>query len=258
MDPNKEAAIAAQQERIARLGPPRYTPQQRMTKLDSLLAIPKWHQSIDCGAGLRTAGMWQQPHIEQPLLACGLAGKRVLEVGTLEGGWAFLAEDHVAAEVHTIDIFDRGGGPDGFQQRFWAMHEYRESRVQYHTLNVYDLNESVGEFDVINFTGVYYHLRHPLLAFERLWPRLRPDGVMLVEGQYATGDDALAYLWHGQVLENDRTNWWTPTKQCLREWFDATGFRCEELSGHETSVYRVTKGDRRLEIGRAVYYLRRK
>src|SRR5581483_10221557 len=43
------------------------------------------------------------------------------------------------------------------------------SRVEYRQMDIYELTpESVGRFDIVLFMGVLYHLKHPLLALERV------------------------------------------------------------------------------------------
>jgi tRNA (mo5U34)-methyltransferase len=225
------------------------TPEQRQ----QLIETPRWHQSIPLGHGARTPGMWQQLHIEEALASIDMAGKDVLEVGTLEGQFAFQAEDAAASSITTIDIFPPGGGPCGFQSRFQMLHKFRQSKVVYKQCDVYDVNSEFATFDVINFCGVYYHLRHPMLALEELRKVLAPNGVMLIEGQIlAHVVGAISMLWHETVLENDSTNWWTPSRRCLEEWLKATGWRFEQLPGIPVRDYDCSDGGK-VAIERAVY-----
>lgn len=89
-----------------------------------------------------------------------LTGKRVLDIGVWDGWFTFEMERR-GAEVVAIDVWDN--------PRFRQMHELLDSKVDYRLLDVYDLSPStVGRFDIVLFLAVLYHLKHPLLALERV------------------------------------------------------------------------------------------
>jgi tRNA (mo5U34)-methyltransferase len=67
-----------------------------------------WHHQVPLPDGTITPGPWWQPHIERAYAGLDLRGKRCLDVGTLEGRWAYLAESMGAASVTAIVIV--GGG----------------------------------------------------------------------------------------------------------------------------------------------------
>jgi len=53
--------------------------------------------------------------------------------------------------------------------RFYEIHQLLASRVDYRQLRVYDLDpRDIGRFDIVLFIGVLYHLKHPVLALERV------------------------------------------------------------------------------------------
>ena len=57
----------------------------------------------------------------------------------------------------------------GIIPRFRQMHAAYGSRVDYRQFDMYDLTpQRVGRFDIVLFMGVLYHLKHPLLALERV------------------------------------------------------------------------------------------
>ncbi|MGI8741181.1 MAG: methyltransferase domain-containing protein [Bryobacteraceae bacterium] len=89
-----------------------------------------------------------------------LSGKRVLDIGTWDGWFAFEMERR-GAEVLAIDNWDN--------PRFHEMRERLGSRAEYRQMDVYDLTpDRIGYFDIVLFMGVIYHLKHPLLALERV------------------------------------------------------------------------------------------
>jgi tRNA (mo5U34)-methyltransferase len=91
-------------------------------------------------------------------IAQDLSGKRVLDIGTWDGWFAFEMERR-GADVVAIDNWDN--------PRFREIHAKLNSHVDYQQLDVYELTpERIGYFDVVLFMGVLYHLKHPLLALE--------------------------------------------------------------------------------------------
>ena len=148
-----------------------------------------WHQRFELVPGVETPG----GHPIDFLFDLGgvpkeLHGKRVLDIGTSNGGAAFLMERWGAARVVAIDIYP----PDRFG--FDRLKHFLGSDVEYLQGTVYDLNRLVGgeKFDYVLFWGVLYHLRHPLLALDEVRSVLAPDGVVDIET--AVSDDELAAL----------------------------------------------------------------
>src|SRR5580698_4510744 len=83
-----------------------------------------------------------------------LTGKRVLDIGAWDGWFSFEMERR-GAEVVAIDNWDN--------PRFHEVRGLLKSRVEYRQMNVYDLSPAkLGQFDIVLFLGVLYHLKHPL------------------------------------------------------------------------------------------------
>ena len=63
-----------------------------------------WYHTLDLGHGVVTTGMFDhRPAVDRYLLPATLAGQRCLDVGTMDGFWAFEMERRGAAEVVAID-----------------------------------------------------------------------------------------------------------------------------------------------------------
>ena len=146
-----------------------------------------WHQRFELVPGVETPG----DHPIDYLFDLGgvpkqLDGKRVLDIGTTNGGAAFLMERWGAARVVAIDIYP----PNRFG--FDRLSRFLGSSAEYLQGTVYDLKRLVGgeTFDYVLFWGVLYHLRHPLLALDEVRSVLAPDGIVDVET--AVCDDELA------------------------------------------------------------------
>ena len=95
-----------------------------------------------------------------------LTGWSVLDIGAWHGYFSFECERRGADRVLAIDRFawDRYG-----MQEFLAARERLESRVEYQRLDVHELDaDRIGQFDLVLLLGVFYHLRNPLAALERI------------------------------------------------------------------------------------------
>ncbi len=128
-------------------------------------AEPYWFQKLEVMPGLFSPG-WSDPANDKlPYygLPADLTGKRVLDIGCAEGFFSFEAERRGAREVIGIDSF-----PDSIR-RFHIVKAARQSNANAFLMNVYDLDpKRLGTFDVVLFYGVFYHLKHPQLALERI------------------------------------------------------------------------------------------
>ena len=190
-------------------------------------AVPHWHHAIDFPHGVRSPGAYQPRALFDMLEIGDLRGKRVLDVGTRDGFFAFECE-RLGAEVVAIDNCPCEA------TGFAAARRILGSAVEYQLANVYDLTpERFGYFDVVLFLGVLYHLRHPLLALDRLRAVCRDtihveslvcdDSVFLEQGR-SEPLAALAprlvdlpiaqFLSYGRFHE-DWTNKWSPNVACL-------------------------------------------
>jgi sugar-phosphatase len=130
-------------------------------------AVPHWHHMMCFPHGIVSPGAYDPRHLFGLLQLPDLRGLRVLDAGACDGFFSFECERR-GAEVVALDHAD----PDliGFD----AARTIYGSRVEYIQANLYDLTpEQIGTFDIVLFLGVLYHLRHPLLALDRLRPLCR-------------------------------------------------------------------------------------
>ena len=95
-----------------------------------------------------------------------LTGWSVLDIGAWHGYFSFECERRGADRVLATDSFawDRFG-----MEEFLAAHKRIGSRVEYRRLDVHDLDAGeLGQFDLVLFLGVFYHLHNPMAALERI------------------------------------------------------------------------------------------
>lgn len=166
-----------------------------------------------------------------------LAGDRVLDIGANDGFWSFWAEKAGAAEVLATDVdsyvdYDWGfAGPPVTARRqankrtvFDALHAEFRSKVQREKVTVYDLKqERHGQFDLVLFYGVLYHLRHPLLALDAIRRVCR--GCVIVETHVSNRAPFVPQsLFYWDDVFNGDTNWSGPSEACVVAWMKSAGF----------------------------------
>ncbi len=207
-----------------------------------------WHQTWQLFQGIYVPG---QNNIEQMCadmqLPEDLSGKRVLDLGAANGCLSFECERRGADEVIALSPEN----PHDFG--FYRLRDVLGSRrVRYLRGSVYDLNPSkLGQFDIVLFCGVLYHLRYPLLGIDNI--RRVCKGELYVETYVSDNqlilkeDNALKHvplrelspqllstpLWQFfrlSELNNDHSNWFGPNCQAVVEALESAGFEARFLN----------------------------
>lgn len=233
----------------------------------------QWYHSIELAPGFVTPGDADTRSQLKRLHLPDLTGKTVLDVGAWDGFFSFEAERRGAARVVAVDTFmwhkrNRGTGKAGFELARRAL----GSNVEDLEVEVTDISpETVGgTFDVVLFMGVLYHLRHPLLALERL---RQVTGELLVMETHVDllglRRPAMAF-YPGSELADDWTNWWGPNPAGAVAMLEQAGFSSAErvhprsfLPGRLSRTGRLLRGRSQshppynvLRQGRAVFHAR--
>jgi tRNA (mo5U34)-methyltransferase len=192
-----------------------------------------WWHSFELPDGTLIEGVnsldAQKARIAQFPIPADLTGKRALDIGAWDGWFTFELERR-GAEVVAID---RWHNP-----RFREMHAALGSRAEYRKMNVYELDPSqLGRFDVVLFLGVLYHLKHPLLALERVCSVT--DDFAAVESFALTDhflpgmrveEHSLLRYFERDEFGGQFDNWFAPTPRCLVEMCRTAGFARAELA----------------------------
>jgi tRNA (mo5U34)-methyltransferase len=185
-----------------------------------------WHQRFELVPGVETPGAHDLETLFRLASLTGdLTGKTALDIGTSNGGAAFLLERLGADRVVAVDIYP----PEWFG--FHELREFLGSRVEYVQGTTYDLSRALGHetFDVVLFWGVLYHLRHPLLALDEVRAVVSGDGQVSIETAVCDGElpfvaDLSAARFHRRdELAGDPSNWFVPTIACLQDWCASSG-----------------------------------
>jgi SAM-dependent methyltransferase len=162
-----------------------------------LRQVPLWFHTFALNAehGLYTPGVARDHRYRVPVLPASFAGQRVLDVGTFDGFYAFLAERRGAARVVAVDseqyvawVKARWGvdleGGAGFR----AIAELLGSRVEYVRGDALAFADTDERFDVVLCFGILHRVENPLGLLRGLGGLLAPGGRMLVETLGVDGD----------------------------------------------------------------------
>ena len=198
------------------------------------------HHRIELRPGVITPGAQDTPALEAQIgIDTDFTGKRVLDIGARDGYFSFLAEQRGASEVVALDNVPPNLTGFDVAKRLLS------SRVEYVVDNVYNLSpKTFGTFDVVFFLGVIYHLRHPLLALDRIWDvcnmgadlyvetHMIDEGLVADDGSLRNladiGPELASFpIWQylpNRRLGNDFTSNWAPNAVGLADVLGGTGF----------------------------------
>ena len=183
-----------------------------------------------------------------------LKGKSVLDIGCNGGFFSLEMKRRGAARVLGLD-FDEDYL---VQARFAADVEGLD--IEFQRMSVYDVGALAERFDIVFFIGVFYHLRHPLLALDLIHEHVARDmlvfqslqrgseRVMDVAADYEFGETAIFddpgfpkmhFIEHS--YSHDRTNWWAPNRACTEAMLRSAGFTILSRPEEETYLCRRTE-----------------
>jgi len=160
------------------------------TAAEILEAVPFWFHtfSLSKAAGIYTPGVARDHGYRLASIPESFEDQSVLDVGTFDGFYAFLAEHRGAARVVAVDneqyrhwVRDRWGidlqGAEGFK----AIAALLASEVRYERMDALDLATWTTRFDVIFCFGILHRVRNPFGLLKVLTGLLAPGGRLLIE-----------------------------------------------------------------------------
>jgi tRNA (mo5U34)-methyltransferase len=182
-----------------------------------------------------------------------LTGWTVLDIGC-NAGFYSVELARRGAQVTAFDI-----EPLYLDQARWVAKQFGvEERVHLSLGHVYDLIHERRTFDLVWFTGVFYHLRYPVLALDLvravtakrlMFQTLTMPGTAVAtppedmhidhrEEMLADGWPKMSYI--EKRLAGDESNWWAPNHACVEALLRTAGFRVLERPDHEFYFCEVT------------------
>jgi polysaccharide pyruvyl transferase WcaK-like protein/SAM-dependent methyltransferase len=203
---------------------------------DLVASVPYWHHIFAFLHGITTLGACDPRDLLSRLRLPELGGRRVLDVGTRDGFFAFECERRGAQVVALDDVEPEKTG-------FAAARRILGSQVEYVRASVYDLTpEEFGHFDLVFFHGILFQLCHPLLALDRL--RQVTKDLLIVESPVCNSSFFVSYL-EARSLASD-----LPELACLKALLEDARFTptSAEVWGDQALVHARVVENRGLTV----------
>jgi tRNA (mo5U34)-methyltransferase len=182
-----------------------------------------------------------------------LTGKTVLDIGCNGGFYSIQMKLRGADRVLGID-----SDPIYLEQARYAA-RVNGLNIEFRQLDVYRVTELREKFDLVLFMGVFYHLRHPLLALDLI----REHAVLetLIFQSLLRGDQTIPHLdrdypfWETRHFQEpgypvmhfvehsysqDPTNWWIPNRACVEAMLRSSGFAIVAHPEEEVYICKVS------------------
>jgi tRNA (mo5U34)-methyltransferase len=209
-------------------------------------AVPYWYHKIALPNGITTPG-WAPISAEAYRIPDDLTGKTVLDVGAWDGYWTFEALRKGAEVVTAIEDFSDTIGAQVNADRSSKGHTfdlckqalgYGHDQVNLLDMSVYDVDkwsEYAVMFDYVFCFGVLYHLKHPLLALEKLHSVCKGnihietailDGIQSCYTSHVyTGDECCFEFYPGSEYGANPSNWYVGTLKAWVAMVQSAGFK---------------------------------
>ena len=202
-----------------------------------------WYHVLDL-PGVTTKGIFDmRQYVGEYGLPASLAGKRVLEIGTWDGFWAFEFERR-GAEVMAIDLDSeedldwppRRRHPDPELVRGAALalaKQMLDSKVERVVKSVYHATpEELGTFDIVFCGSVLLHLRDQLLALGRIAELVKPGGMFITAEEYEPVTDLIPFpVARFRGNRDAAVVFWVPSRKAWKQMLWHAGFdRIEEVN----------------------------
>ncbi len=189
--------------------------------------VPVWFHTFQLAPGVYTPGFARDHRYRVPALTRErLAGRSVLDIGTFDGFYAYLAEARGARRVVGVDneqYVDWIKGRFGLELEpaagFRAIGALLDSRVAYERMDAEEVGRLGARFDVVLCFGMLHRVHDPVGLLRALAAVLEPGGELVLETYGTQGDQddgVLDVREPGDVYEGDDFTYWGFPAEGLR------------------------------------------
>jgi len=216
-----ERFVKAKEEQISALGGP--------AAALSELGVGSWFHSFELSDGTlipgnKTLGVLKA-EFDAVFAPLTLDGQSVLDVGAWNGAFSFEAKRLGAPHVLATDLYTWAHPSFRGFEKFLYVRKDSGLDIDYRVLDTHQIRRDVvGEFDVVLFLGVFYHLQDPITVIASIAEVA--TSWLIVETHLDLDDvshPAMRYYPAAELAE-DPTNWWGPNQQCVERLLTTAGF----------------------------------
>jgi len=167
-----------------------------------------WYYDIELLPGMVAKGVYppDMPMLPRLMLRrCRLKGASCLDIGSMEGLMPVLMSRGGGARVLAVD------GADHCLEKLAAVQHYYGTSFEYRTVGpMYGLSEKLGGegFDLINCSGLLYHVLSPALVLAGLRASLKRNGLMIVSTNIVVDREPYADFNAGGRLQAEPNTFW--------------------------------------------------
>ena len=196
-------------------------------ELEEEIKLYDWFHTIDFGDGVVANGHCTADILKSKAdcyFSVSPAGRSVLDIGCWDGYFSLEALRRGAKKVLGTDFYawTQGWSRGSFE----LVRERLAPEIEGREIDVYNLSPvTVGMFDFVLFTGVFYHLRHPLLGLERAASVCNDVLVLETVLDAPSLKQPAMVFYPGGELKGDPSNWWGPNRLLVEALLRDLGFK---------------------------------
>jgi tRNA (mo5U34)-methyltransferase len=195
----------------------------------------KWFHSIDLGGEVTSGSAKSLVVIEEEskvIFRHGVEGKSVIDIGAWDGAFSFEAERRGARDVLATDHFAWSSQGWGSKAAFDYARLKLGSKVRSLDIDVPDLTiEAVGgQFDIVLFLGVLYHVKDPQRCIEQVAKLAKEMLIVETVTSLNEYDYPVMRFFPDGSMGGDVSNYWAPNTICLDRMLRTCGFKSVEVA----------------------------
>jgi tRNA (mo5U34)-methyltransferase len=224
-------------------------------------ALGEWFHNLDLN-GVKTAPnhfLGDFPNVKwkdiRSAIPANMSGMTVLDIGCNGGFYSLEMKRRGASRVLGIDVEDRYLNQARFAARTLQL------PIEFEKRSVYAVDDIPGQFDYVFFMGLFYHLRYPLLALDKVVKKVK--GTLVFQTMVRGSDEVREWesdypFWNKEIFHeadfpamyfieksysHDPTNWFIPNRAAVEASLRSAGLK---IVGHpESETWICVPGDTR-------------